>query len=184
MASFLTSLWESVFTPGPTPTLLLATNITFACLQALLFALFIATYSIHFAVLSFLCAGLWYSINWFAIELAAAREKEAEAEKLRKMGKRREGDGEVADDEDEGEQTEVEDLKGEERVRREVQEAMGLDGQGSGERGSGKGTTTAVEKQAEAGAAEARQRRVEELDRSGDVSTDSEWERVSQDGAQ
>lgn len=73
MADFLTNLWSSVFTPGPTPTLLIATNVTFAALQLILVALLGATRSIHFVVLSILCAGLWWSINWFAIELERAR---------------------------------------------------------------------------------------------------------------
>ncbi|KAF2851108.1 Pkr1-domain-containing protein [Plenodomus tracheiphilus IPT5] len=59
MASFFEQLWESIFTPGPTPTLLVATNASFAALQLLFFAMLIATYSIHFIILSFLCAGLW-----------------------------------------------------------------------------------------------------------------------------
>ena len=77
MASFLTSLWESIFTPGPTPTLLIATNATFAALQLLLLILLIATYSVHFLVLSILSGGLWYAINWFAAELAAAKASDA-----------------------------------------------------------------------------------------------------------
>jgi len=76
MSNFLTDLWSSVFTPGPTPTLLLATNVTFLALQLLLFILLIATYSIHFLILSFLSAGLWGSINWFAKELVAAQKKD------------------------------------------------------------------------------------------------------------
>ena len=87
MADFLSNLWSSVFTPGTTPTLLVATNVTFGALQALLFGLLFATSSIHFAILSVLCAGLWWSINWFATELSAAQTKEAEAEKLRKRKK-------------------------------------------------------------------------------------------------
>jgi hypothetical protein len=75
MASFVTELWESVFTPGTTPVLLKATNLTFAALQITLFALLIATYSVHFVALSILCAGLWWSINWFATELAAAKAR-------------------------------------------------------------------------------------------------------------
>ncbi len=75
MASFMTDLWESIFTPGPTPVLLKATNISFAALQVTLFALLVATYSLHFVVLSILCAGLWYSINWFSTELAAAKAR-------------------------------------------------------------------------------------------------------------
>ncbi|TVY20263.1 V-type ATPase assembly factor PKR1 [Lachnellula arida] len=83
MAAFITDLMQSIFTPGPTPTLLVATNITFACLQVVLFVLLIATYSIHFIILSFLSAGLWWAINWFAMELRAAEE--AEAEKKRRL---------------------------------------------------------------------------------------------------
>ncbi|KAK3185320.1 SMK killer toxin resistance protein [Lecanicillium sp. MT-2017a] len=75
MASFITDLWESIFTPGPTPVLLRATNISFAALQVTLFALLVATYSVHFVALSVLCAGLWYSINWFSAELAAAKAR-------------------------------------------------------------------------------------------------------------
>lgn len=70
-------LWESIFTPGTTPTLLVATNVTFASLQLVLFLLLVATYSVHFIVLSFLCGGLWLAINWFATELRTAQAKEA-----------------------------------------------------------------------------------------------------------
>ncbi|KFA66258.1 hypothetical protein S40285_01918 [Stachybotrys chlorohalonatus IBT 40285] len=76
MASFMTDLWESIFVPGPTPSILIATNATFAALQLVLLALLVATYSVHFFVLSFLCGGLWWSINWFAAELAASQREE------------------------------------------------------------------------------------------------------------
>lgn len=80
MASFVDELWSSIFTPGPTPTLLVATNVTFAALQLVLFTLLLATHSLHFVALSLLCAGLWYSINWFAQEVRAAQlAQEAEA---------------------------------------------------------------------------------------------------------
>lgn len=72
MASFFEELWNSVFIPGPTSTLLVATNASFACLQFLLLCLLLATYSVHFIVLSFLCGGLWWSINWFVAELRTA----------------------------------------------------------------------------------------------------------------
>ena len=78
MASFLTSLWESIFTPGPTPTLLIATNATFGALQVLLLVLLVTTQSIHFIILSILCGGLWYAINWFAAEVQAAKAKDTE----------------------------------------------------------------------------------------------------------
>ena len=82
MASFLEELWSSVFTPGPTPTLLVATNASFACLQFLLLCLLLATYSAHFIVLSLICGGLWWSINWFVRELLSARAtEESDAQK-------------------------------------------------------------------------------------------------------
>ncbi|KAE8137568.1 ER protein Pkr1-domain-containing protein [Aspergillus pseudotamarii] len=81
MVSFVEDLWASIFTPGPTPTLLVAANATFAALQLVLFLLLLATYSIHFVVLSVLSASLWWSINWFAQELAAVQKQEAEKEK-------------------------------------------------------------------------------------------------------
>jgi len=83
MADFLTDLFQSIFTPGPTATLLVATNVTFAALQIVLLLLLIATYSIHFVVLSFLSAGLWWAINWFAAEIRAGQL--AEEEKQRRL---------------------------------------------------------------------------------------------------
>ncbi|EGR51530.1 uncharacterized protein TRIREDRAFT_21664 [Trichoderma reesei QM6a] len=84
MASFFVELWEGIFTPGPTPTILKATNITFAALQLVLGALLLATYSVHFVVLSVLCGGLWWSVNWFAKELRAAQQQQEEEEKKKK----------------------------------------------------------------------------------------------------
>jgi len=83
MSNFLTDLFQSIFTAGPTPTLLVATNVSFAALQFLLLLLLIATYSIHFLILSFLSAALWYSINWFVAELKAAQAIEEEKKKKR-----------------------------------------------------------------------------------------------------
>ncbi|KAL8731695.1 MAG: hypothetical protein Q9181_004230, partial [Wetmoreana brouardii] len=93
MASFLTDLFTSIFTPGPTHSLLVATNFSFAALQAVLLVLLIFTSSIHFIVLSVLCAGLWWSINWFAAELEAAKkeEKTREAKRLEQTQRQRRG---------------------------------------------------------------------------------------------
>lgn len=76
MSKFFQDLWESIFTPGPTPSLLLATNATFATLQLVLGALLFATHSIHFIILSFISAGLWWAINWFARELQDNHDRE------------------------------------------------------------------------------------------------------------
>lgn len=78
MGSFVEDLWSSIFTAGPTPTLLVATNATFAALQVLLFALLLLTYSVHFVVLSFLSGALWWSINWFAREVMEVQRAEEE----------------------------------------------------------------------------------------------------------
>ncbi|UKZ79525.1 hypothetical protein TrVFT333_007281 [Trichoderma virens FT-333] len=78
MSNFFVELWDGIFTPGPTPTILKATNITFAALQVVLLSLLFATYSVHFVVLSVLCGGLWWSINWFARELRIAQALEEE----------------------------------------------------------------------------------------------------------
>lgn len=96
MASFLEELWNSIFTPGPTPTLLVATNAAFAALQFLLLILLIATYSLHFLVLSILCGGLWYSINWFATEIA--KEQEAQKAREKKDSKEKSPEPENASD--------------------------------------------------------------------------------------
>jgi len=82
--SFFENLWGSIFTPGPTPTLLIATNVTFAALQLVLGILLATTRSIHFVVLSTLCGGLWWAINWFAQELQKAEKAEEEAGRIRK----------------------------------------------------------------------------------------------------
>jgi len=89
MATFFTELIQSIFTPGPTPSLLVATNVAFAALQGLLLILLLATYSIHFLILSFLCGGLWKAINWFAAEIIVEGDKQQEAKALRdaKMGR-------------------------------------------------------------------------------------------------
>ncbi|KAI7359171.1 hypothetical protein KC354_g9437 [Hortaea werneckii] len=193
MASFVENLWSAVFTPGPTPTLLVATNVTFVALQFLLLALLIATYSIHFVILSVLCGGLWWSVNWFASELQAAQLKEEEAERLRKQKKdidRKEGGesaGSGADDEA-GEDTETEehtrvtmpDAKGypttgeTERIREDIIDAVKVSGNG------GKNSGGSAASGAQAGERlGTKQRNVQTGDRSGDISsTDSEWEKV------
>lgn len=190
MGDFISDLWGSVFTPGATPTLLLATNATFAMLQLVLAMLLAATYSIHFVVLSILCGGLWWAINWFATELQQAQAKEEEAERIRKSrqsegGSPSEGDwktsGELADsadDEGTGTETEGEGMKlskmggdfglskGDEQIRQGVLESLKASGAASAA-GSGLVPPGGESRRRTAGS-----------DMSGDTSTDSEWEKV------
>lgn len=58
--------------------MVVATNASFAALQLVLLGLVIATYNIHFIILSILCGGLWWAINWFATELEASKQQEAQ----------------------------------------------------------------------------------------------------------
>ena len=76
MPSFVEQLWDSVFTPGTTPALLLATNISFLLLQLTLATLLVVTRSVHFVVLNAIAAGLWCAINWFVREVEVERAKE------------------------------------------------------------------------------------------------------------
>ncbi|MCJ1441884.1 MAG: SMK killer toxin resistance protein [Stictis urceolatum] len=107
MANFMEDLWTSIFTPGTTPTLLLATNATFAGLQIVLLGLLLMTYSIHFLMLSIITAGLWGSINWFAIETRKANE---EAEWVRAKEERDGKKRETASPDESGTETEEVDI--------------------------------------------------------------------------
>jgi hypothetical protein len=90
LLSFFEDLFQSIFTPGPTTSLIKATNISFLALQLLLTLLLYATKSIHFVVLSLLCGGLWWSINWFVTELESAKKIEKEADRLRSVRREKE----------------------------------------------------------------------------------------------
>lgn len=81
MGSFFHDLWASVFTPGTTPALVLATNVTFFLLQMILLILLYVTLSYHFIAMNILCAGLWGGINWFMKEVEEFKRSE-EAKKL------------------------------------------------------------------------------------------------------
>ena len=154
MSSFLSDLWTSVFTPGPTPTLIVATNVSFAALQLVLLALLLLTYSIHFIILSLLCAALWVAINWFVRELQAANAKEREAKEIREHRKE-----EIHEDnEDSGTETEaVGDTRRIEESKRRSEIHMSLH--------SG---NAVLRKRPSLGST------------SGDMSTDSEWDKVEE----
>lgn len=204
MASFVQELWESIFTPGPTPTLLVATNASFSALQLLLVVMLVATRSVHFVILSFLCGGLWWSINWFAAEIRAAQAKEEEAKRIRDArrdkghGAHPGNDGEAMDT---GDDTEVD--TGVEQTRRrptskraarpETQSTVfvehpkesssggkaGTASMGAPASVSSRGATTglaplvdeAMKRRSGSGLGES----------TGDLSTDSEWEKLSED---
>ncbi|KAL8805426.1 MAG: hypothetical protein Q9182_001992 [Xanthomendoza sp. 2 TL-2023] len=112
MPTFLTNLLTSIFTPGPTPTLLTATNASFFALQLVLLLLLILTHSIHFIILSFLSAGLWYAINWFAAEVALAKQGDDN-----ERGAEGENDD---DDDDSGDGTETEGAEKEDMRRNTI----------------------------------------------------------------
>ncbi|EED23471.1 ER membrane protein (Pkr1), putative [Talaromyces stipitatus ATCC 10500] len=171
MASFVADLWSSVFTPGPTPTLLVATNATFAALQLVLFLLLIATYSIHFVVLSFLSGALWWSINWFAREVRQEQARQ-EAEKRKQEALEQEASesnklNSSADANDSETETEIGGVSKTRRRRVNQPEiaslspASALQSKKPGDK-DGQGKTI-------------------EGENSGYTSTDSEWEKVDKD---
>jgi hypothetical protein len=145
MATFFTDLMTSIFTPGPTSSLLLATNVSFAALQVTFLGLLIATFSIHFVVLSVLSGSLWWGINWFVAELLAYDA--AEKEKARQEA------------EDRGESSESD---------TDAQTVVGVKG------GSGVEVREEVEGLVKRDLAES------PLRSKSDVSTEDEWERVSE----
>lgn len=92
MSSFFQELWVSVFTPGTTPALVLATNVTFFFLQITLIVLYFATYSIHLIFLNIISGGLWAAINWFVKEVEEFKRGEAAKELEREEEVQRPGD--------------------------------------------------------------------------------------------
>ncbi|KAL2159304.1 hypothetical protein VTH06DRAFT_2739 [Thermothelomyces fergusii] len=169
MASFIEGLWQSIFTPGPTPTLLAATNATFAALQFLLAALLLATYSIHFLILSVLCGSLWAAINWFARELKAHQEQEEEKQRRALAARPPPSPATPSSSPDESE-TEVEAAKSTASLRRAASPPAAV--------------STVVEPAEAQG--ELKQRVAEEplpspsQGQKSAVSTEDEWERVSE----
>ena len=179
MASFLTDLWESIFTPGPTPPLLRAANASFAALQLVLAGMLYLTGSLHCVVLSVLCAGLWWAVNWFAAELAVAQREQKRRDEQAQQGR----DAQNADDDDD------------ERKDKRRRGGGGVDDSSDTEVETGRartrGATAAakrdLQQQQQAGAGELRQRtapggRTAGVSPSGtqsSVSTEDEWEKVS-----
>ncbi|CAD6573765.1 MAG: hypothetical protein ASARMPREDX12_006233 [Alectoria sarmentosa] len=161
MATFFTDLISSIFTPGATPSIIIATNGSFAALQIVLLVLLILTYSVHFVVLSFLCAGLWWAINWFVTELEIANRKERDAKQSKEMEKEQERDDRRV--EDSGTET----------------EGGGIQSEG-GVSGSVLGSKTQGLLRPEDARDVLRKRKNSGEASSGDLSTDSDWDKVSE----
>ncbi|SCU99702.1 LAMI_0G00276g1_1 [Lachancea mirantina] len=73
MANFLTELWESIFSPGASPQLIIATHVSFACLTVCLGWLIYLTKNVHFMALLVISTLLWITVTWFVSELQNAR---------------------------------------------------------------------------------------------------------------
>lgn len=108
-------------------------------------------------MLSILCAGLWWAINWFVTELEAANHKEKEAKQLREMRKGQDDRG----TEDSGTETEGAGDQSQEQI----------DERHSGGLLKPESAQGALRKRRSLGEAS-----------SGDLSTDSEWDKVSEAG--
>lgn len=78
--AFVTDLWESIFTPGVTPSLIVATHASFAALLITLIGLLFATHNIHFIILTVLASSLWAAITWFIKEVEANKNSQVESQ--------------------------------------------------------------------------------------------------------
>ncbi|ANZ75781.1 BA75_02494T0 [Komagataella pastoris] len=87
MISLVTSLWESVFTPGTTPALVLSTHLSFLCLSVTLISLIFINGSIHFVNLLVIALLLWGTVTWFIGELEREKSKLKSNEQLQKESK-------------------------------------------------------------------------------------------------
>ncbi|CDO96178.1 unnamed protein product [Kluyveromyces dobzhanskii CBS 2104] len=69
MANFVVALWESVFQPGTSPQLVVATHISFFLLLCVLGSQIYLTKNIHFIALTVIATLLWITVTWFIFEL-------------------------------------------------------------------------------------------------------------------
>ncbi|CCF55483.1 hypothetical protein KAFR_0A00450 [Kazachstania africana CBS 2517] len=68
--SFFVRLWESIFEPGTSPQLIIATHVSFILLLVTLGSLIVITnYNIHFILLFIIASLLWITVIWFVNEL-------------------------------------------------------------------------------------------------------------------
>ncbi|KAF3922105.1 hypothetical protein ABW20_dc0110030 [Dactylellina cionopaga] len=93
--SYPSDLFRAIFTPGAPPALLIATNVSFACLQLTLLGMLFITGSYHFFFLSIMCVGVWGGINWFVREVEALKRVEDQVEGIRRVQEELEKDDEM-----------------------------------------------------------------------------------------
>ncbi|KAH3900954.1 Pkr1p SCDLUD_002416 [Saccharomycodes ludwigii] len=96
--NFFVSLWNSIFIPGTTPQLIMATHCSFICLFFILSWLIYMTkaQNIHFIMLLLISVLLWGTVIWFINELQSVKLKSNEElfkdEKEEKEEKNNEGE--------------------------------------------------------------------------------------------
>ncbi|KAL3232530.1 V-type ATPase assembly factor PKR1 [Nakaseomyces bracarensis] len=73
--SFFVSLWQSIFEPGTSPQLIIATHVSFTALLLSLIWLIYSTGIIHFYVLFVIATFLWITVIWFINELKQVKLK-------------------------------------------------------------------------------------------------------------
>ncbi|CCK70486.1 Pkr1p KNAG_0E02250 [Huiozyma naganishii CBS 8797] len=79
MASFFVQLWDSIFQPGTTPQLVIATHASFtALLLTLGWLIYVTQGNIHFIMLALIASLLWAAVGWFIVELSRADLKKNE----------------------------------------------------------------------------------------------------------
>lgn len=150
--------------------------------------LLVFTHSVHFVILSLLSGGLWWAINWFAAEIRAVEGVEREAKAIREREEKRdEGDGSERVTPQEGKEG-TDRMKVEERdpgTRRRDESGILASGSGSGneiESGAGSEVVSSTSEVDLARGTEGVRKRRSTGDTAGDLSTDSEWDKVSEEG--
>lgn len=74
MSGFFSGLWNSIFQPGTSPQLIIATHVSFiALLLTLSWLIYVTRGNIHFIALFVIALLLWISIIWFIQELKNVR---------------------------------------------------------------------------------------------------------------
>lgn len=165
--------------------------------------LLIFTRSVHFVILSLLSGGLWWAINWFAAEIRAVEGVEREAKAIRERDEKKvdQGEGESArvaqqpreEEEEETDRTDgdqVEDEKERDSGTRRRDEGGMLADQSRNGNGNGNGhglnsvggsevASSTSDLDLRRGTEGMRKRRTIG-DTPGDLSTDSEWDKVSE----